>query len=53
VSTTPAGTVQVDVRHVSKVHVSMKGEPLLALLDVDFQVRSNEFFSIVGPSGCG
>ncbi|TMG89886.1 MAG: ATP-binding cassette domain-containing protein, partial [Betaproteobacteria bacterium] len=31
----------------------MKGEPLLALLDVNFQVEKNEFFSIVGPSGCG
>lgn len=45
--------IQVDVAGVSKVHVSMKGEPLLALLDVDFQVERNEFFSIVGPSGCG
>jgi NitT/TauT family transport system ATP-binding protein len=45
--------VQVDVDNVSKVHFSMKGEPLLALLDVNFQVRCNEFFSIVGPSGCG
>jgi NitT/TauT family transport system ATP-binding protein len=45
--------IQVDVANVSKVHVSMKGEPLLALLDVNFQVEKNEFFSIVGPSGCG
>ncbi len=45
--------IQVDVANVSKVHVSMKGEPLLALLDVDFRVEENEFFSIVGPSGCG
>ena len=52
-STTDCGAVQVDVRHVSTVHVSMKGEALLALVDVDLQVRSNEFFSIVGPSGCG
>jgi len=45
--------MQVDVANVSKVHFSMKGEPLLALLDVNFQVEKNEFFSIVGPSGCG
>jgi NitT/TauT family transport system ATP-binding protein len=44
---------QVDVSHVSKVHVSAQGEPLLALHDVSFQVEKNEFFSIVGPSGCG
>jgi NitT/TauT family transport system ATP-binding protein len=45
--------VQVDVRGVSKVHFSIKGEPLLALLDVTLQVEKNQFFSIVGPSGCG
>src|SRR5438067_12899583 len=45
--------MQVDVANVSKVDFSMKGEPLLALLDVNFQVEKNEFFSIVGPSGCG
>ncbi|MBM3523305.1 MAG: ABC transporter ATP-binding protein [Alphaproteobacteria bacterium] len=44
---------QLDVRHVSKVHVSTRGEPLLALNDVNFHVDDHEFFSIVGPSGCG
>src|SRR6059036_821167 len=44
---------QVVVRNVSKVHVSIKGEPLLALHGVSFQVEDSEFFSIVGPSGCG
>lgn len=44
---------QVSVSNVSKVHVSMKGEPLLALQDVNLEVEKNEFFSIVGPSGCG
>ena len=38
---------------VSKVHISTKGEPLLALHEVNFAVERNEFFSIVGPSGCG
>jgi NitT/TauT family transport system ATP-binding protein len=46
-------TSQVSVDNVSKVHYSMHGEPLLALLDVTFCVEHNEFFSIVGPSGCG
>jgi NitT/TauT family transport system ATP-binding protein len=45
--------IQVDIDNVSKVHISMSGEPLLALLDVNLQVERNEFFSIVGPSGCG
>jgi NitT/TauT family transport system ATP-binding protein len=44
---------QVDVAHISKVHISTKGEPLLALRDVSFHVENHEFFSIVGPSGCG
>lgn len=44
---------QVSVESVSKVHYSMRGEPLLALIDVTFCVDNNEFFSIVGPSGCG
>jgi len=44
---------QVNVDNVSKLHFSIKGEPLLALVDVTFQVEKNEFFSIVGPSGCG
>jgi NitT/TauT family transport system ATP-binding protein len=44
---------QVSVENVSKVHFSINGEPLLALLDVAFCVEHNEFFSIVGPSGCG
>ena len=48
-----ASTSQVSVEHVSKLHFSMAGEPLLALLDVTFCVENNEFFSIVGPSGCG
>jgi NitT/TauT family transport system ATP-binding protein len=48
-----ARSSQVSVENVSKVHFSMKGEPLLALLDVTFCVEHNEFFSIVGPSGCG
>ncbi len=44
---------QVSATNVSKVHISVKGEPLLALHDVNFEVERNEFFSIVGPSGCG
>jgi len=43
----------VTATHISKVHISSKGEPLLALHDVNFEVEQNEFFSIVGPSGCG
>ncbi|HZI83452.1 MAG TPA: ABC transporter ATP-binding protein [Casimicrobiaceae bacterium] len=48
-----ARSSQVSVENVSKVHFSLKGEPLLALQDVTFCAENNEFFSIVGPSGCG
>jgi NitT/TauT family transport system ATP-binding protein len=44
---------QVEVSRVSKVHLSVKGEPFLALHEVNLEVEKNEFFSIVGPSGCG
>ncbi len=44
---------EVDVSHISKVHVSADGEPTLALHDVSFHVKNREFLSIVGPSGCG
>lgn len=30
-----------------------KTEPVIALRDVDFSVRKNEFVTIIGPSGCG
>src|SRR5258708_4488141 len=46
-------TSPVNAAHISKVHVSSKGEPLLALHDGNFEVQQNEFFSLVGPSGCG
>ena len=48
-----ARSSDVSVEGVSKIHVSMAGEALLALYDVTFCVEHNEFFSIVGPSGCG
>jgi NitT/TauT family transport system ATP-binding protein len=41
------------VQDVSKVFVSPRGEPVQALRHVSFDVKQNEFFSIVGHSGCG
>jgi NitT/TauT family transport system ATP-binding protein len=43
----------VFVQHVSKVFVATRGEPVQALRQVSFDVKPNEFFSIVGHSGCG
>lgn len=38
---------------ISKVYISDKGEPTLALDDFNLNVEKKEFVSIVGPSGCG
>src|SRR5262245_37681234 len=43
----------VEIDHVSKVYVSLNGEPVRAVDDVTFDVRSGEFGSLIGPSGCG
>src|SRR5574337_1213266 len=48
-------SVMIDVRHVSKTYPKpgrSRGE-LLALDDVTFEVRSGEFISLIGASGCG
>lgn len=44
---------KVVVQGVSKVFRSARGEPVEALQDVFFEVKKNEFFGVVGHSGCG
>ncbi|MEM3550847.1 MAG: ATP-binding cassette domain-containing protein, partial [Candidatus Bathyarchaeia archaeon] len=41
------------VRDVSKVFKPIKGDPIVALNGISFDVEDGEFVSIVGPSGCG
>ena len=52
-----AGTsaAMIAVRHVSKTYPRPRGGKggLLALDDVTFEVRSGEFISLIGASGCG
>lgn len=43
----------VEVSGVSKVYVTLRGEPVRAIDDVTFSVREGEFVSLIGPSGCG
>jgi ABC-type nitrate/sulfonate/bicarbonate transport system ATPase subunit len=44
---------QLSIRGVSRVFTSPKGVATQALTPVDFDVRENDFVTILGPSGCG
>ena len=43
----------VFIQGVSRVFDSGRGQRTQALLPVDFEVRDNDFVTILGPSGCG
>jgi len=43
----------IELRGVSKNYKTQRGESVLALDDVSFEIRENEFVTVVGPSGCG
>jgi NitT/TauT family transport system ATP-binding protein len=42
----------VSLRQVAKTYASTRGS-IPALLDIDLDIRPQEFVSVVGPSGCG
>jgi ABC-type nitrate/sulfonate/bicarbonate transport system ATPase subunit len=44
---------QLSIRGVSRTFTSPGGKSTQALLPVDFEVRQNDFVTILGPSGCG
>ena len=44
---------QLSIQGVSRTFTSAKGVATQALLPVDFEVRKNDFVTILGPSGCG
>ncbi|HSV58253.1 MAG TPA: ABC transporter ATP-binding protein, partial [Variovorax sp.] len=44
---------QLSIRGVSRTFTSAHGKKTQALLPVDFEVRENDFVTILGPSGCG
>ena len=44
--------VRVAARHLG-MRFTLRGRELIALDDVNLQVRDREFCCIVGPSGCG
>ena len=44
---------QLSIRGVSRTFTGTRGQRTQALLPVDFEVRENDFVTILGPSGCG
>ena len=44
---------QLSIRGVSRTFTSPGGQSTQALQPVDFEVRKNDFVTILGPSGCG
>ena len=44
---------QLSIRGVSRTFTSARSQATQALLPVNFEVRENDFVTILGPSGCG
>ncbi len=49
----PSTVPKLRLRAVRKVFETARGEPVVALDDVSFDVGTGEFVCVVGPSGCG
>ena len=43
----------IQARALGRVYQAQRGEPVVALHDLNFEVADGEFVSVVGPSGCG
>src|SRR5690606_21719205 len=44
---------QLSIQGVSRIFSGKKGQTTQALLPIDFEVKENDFVTILGPSGCG
>ncbi len=44
---------QLSIQGVSRIFTGNKGQSTQALLPIDFEVKENDFVTILGPSGCG
>ncbi len=51
--TIAGGSPVISLRDVSKEFKLGRGESLLAVSDVSFDVAAGEFVALIGPSGCG
>jgi NitT/TauT family transport system ATP-binding protein len=47
------GDASISVENICRIFRSTDGIEVEALADISFQVRPNEFLTILGPSGCG
>lgn len=45
--------MRVLIDHISKAYTDRRGEVIEALQDISFDIKENEFVTVVGPSGCG
>jgi NitT/TauT family transport system ATP-binding protein len=45
--------VHVAVKNLEKVYRLPKGDAVIALRQIDLDIRRSEFIGVVGPSGCG
>lgn len=43
----------LQVKDLNVTYASLSGQPIVAVQDIDLDIRDGEFISIIGPSGCG
>ncbi|TCT15489.1 NitT/TauT family transport system ATP-binding protein [Natranaerovirga pectinivora] len=44
---------EIQIKNVNMIYKGKRGEDIVALNDVNLDIREGEFISLLGPSGCG